>query len=866
MKSFYKKIGLSILMIAATFCGYSQTLMPLPTQTSTFNGNSRGYWFVAPTDFTITGVRVPTDAGSGVQNIAVIRLAANPPVFGATTNNFIQEALFQNVAGNAIQAVNIQVQTGEVIGIFGDRGGINSYASQPNPTNIFGFPINLERLGFQLSLATNAPANVWTEINGNISRVEMYYAATIVEEFPYCQDFEANAGGWFSGGINNVWELGTPSNTVINAAAPGGTQSWATNLDGDYPTNSESSVTSIEVDMTELNNPHVGLDVWWESEFSWDGANLETSIDAGATWQTVGSTTSAGTNWYTDNDIDGLTFSGSDEGWTGRNGTGSTGGSNGWLASQHALTGLAGQSSVLVRVAFGSDGSVVDEGFAFDNICIGELNDVGVVAILVNDSVCGDDSTEVGVVVRNLGLNDQSAINVNVDTNGTSLNAFTVTNTLSVGDYDTTYFTFNSVAGGQFDFTSWTSLSGDDNINNDTVIVDSVLLYSLPTGLISGGGMICADSVTTVTIDITGGGSPWLIGFSDSTASTFVSGIGASPYTVTTNTPGEYTLLSISDSNGCQASVLTGSAIVVVNPLPVIDLGEDSTFCGSLLLDPGAFVSYEWQDGSTNQTFLATTNDNYAVTVTDANGCVGSDDVNLNANPLPVVNLGADIELCEGNFSTLDAGAGFLGYVWSDSSAGQILSVNTLGTYSVTVTDFNGCQGTDNIEVTAINPVPTISLGPDISVGPWASPVTLDATAGFAAYLWDDLTTMQTRDVTFDGTYYVEVTDDNGCKNSDTIVVDIWPNGVQPIGESGFVKFYPNPTNGLVNVEVSGATGESFELSVINIQGKVMMQDRLLDLPESYVRQLDLSSFAKGIYFVRLSSGQNTTVQKVTLH
>jgi len=99
--------------------------------------------------------------------------------------------------------------------------------------------------------------------------------------------------------------------------------------------------------------------IWWNSEFSWDGTVLQSSIDSGATWQNVGAFGDPN-NWYTDNTINGNP-GGQQEGWTGRDATGN--GSAGWVLARHDLTGLGGQSNVRLRIAFGSDGSVVDDGF-----------------------------------------------------------------------------------------------------------------------------------------------------------------------------------------------------------------------------------------------------------------------------------------------------------------------------------------------------------------------------------------------------------------------------------------------------------------------------------------------------------------------
>src|SRR5690606_13678918 len=105
-----------------------------------------------------------------------------------------------------------------------------------------------------------------------------------------------------------------------------------------------------------LSAPAVQFSIWWNSEFSWDGTVLQSSIDGGATWQNVGALGDPN-NWFTDGSINGNP-GGQQVGWTGRNST--SNGSNGWVVARHALPGLAGQSSVFLRFAFGSDGSVQD--------------------------------------------------------------------------------------------------------------------------------------------------------------------------------------------------------------------------------------------------------------------------------------------------------------------------------------------------------------------------------------------------------------------------------------------------------------------------------------------------------------------------
>ena len=197
---------------------------------------------------------------------------------------------------------------------------------------------------------------------------------SVVSAYPYVQDFEMGPGAWFSGGALDSWAFGTPAKPVINSAASG-VNCWVTGgLAGQYPNNEQSFLTGPIFDFTTLTTPVISFNIWWESEFSWDGAVLQSSIDGGMSWQNVGMFGDPG-NWYTDNTIVGLDWSqtvGAAEGWTGR--TTSSNGSSTWVNALHVLNGLGGQSSVLLRFAFGTDGSVQWEGVAFDDIVVNEAN------------------------------------------------------------------------------------------------------------------------------------------------------------------------------------------------------------------------------------------------------------------------------------------------------------------------------------------------------------------------------------------------------------------------------------------------------------------------------------------------------------
>lgn len=199
----------------------TQILAPMPPQSSTFAGNVRGYWFTAPSCFTITGVEVPTDASTGPQNIAIVRFPAAPPVFSVTTNVFTLLHLTQNGPTSGIIPVNIQVEQGDVIGVLGQRSNVNSYGNPTIGTTIEGIPVALARLGMQFPLGNTAPQDLWQEpTSTNLSRVNLYYDSlitftasnTLVGGSTF--SFNTNADTSFSA----LWDFGdgSPLDTTFN--------------------------------------------------------------------------------------------------------------------------------------------------------------------------------------------------------------------------------------------------------------------------------------------------------------------------------------------------------------------------------------------------------------------------------------------------------------------------------------------------------------------------------------------------------------------------------------------------------------------------------------------------------------------------
>ena len=165
-----------LVTVAALAAPVAAATIDVGPQTSTFTGNTRGYWFTAPVDFYITGFFVPTDSSSDSQDIAVMRFNSAIPTFSATTNDFTTLRLIRDDASLGFVAAAIQFRAGDIVGLLGSRGvsATNSYGAGGFATTLGGNAITLQRMGMQSQMRATDPGNIWTE-GGSISRVLFTY-------------------------------------------------------------------------------------------------------------------------------------------------------------------------------------------------------------------------------------------------------------------------------------------------------------------------------------------------------------------------------------------------------------------------------------------------------------------------------------------------------------------------------------------------------------------------------------------------------------------------------------------------------------------------------------------------------------------
>jgi gliding motility-associated-like protein len=223
-------------------------------------------------------------------------------------------------------------------------------------------------------------------------------------------------------------------------------------------------------------------------------------------------------------------------------------------------------------------------------------------------------------------------------------------------------------------------------------------------------------------------------------------------------------------------------------------LGNDTTLCTGqqLVLDagnPGA--TYLWSTGATTRTIHAAATAGYYVSV-NVGGCLLRDTIYVTFTNIGNLDLGNDTILCNGQHITLDANNPGASYAWSTGATSRTITVFATGNYSVIVND-NGCQKTDSVLIT-IKPslVPLIIADGPLTICPHDS-VKLQADSAYINYSWSNGSTASSVTIAATGTYFVTVTDADGCSgisndvsvsvSDDFCLLEI-PNVITPNGDN----------------------------------------------------------------------------------
>lgn len=317
---------------------------------------------------------------------------------------------------------------------------------------------------------------------------------------------------------------------------------------------------------------------------------------------------------------------------------------------------------------------------------------------------------------------------------------------------------------------------------------------------------------------------------------------------------GTYTLTLLNES-GCGVSdeIMIEFGTTFEFSLYEVDTIE-SCNGNTVILETEIGTAWSWSTGDETMSIEVTDADWYYLTVTAEGGCIGNDSVYVHFFELPAVNIGEDLEFCNGLNAELTAPES-VSYLWNTGETTQSITIDTAGTYICTITDENACSNSDAMTL-SILPSPNVDLGEDMIVDE-DQVLVFGTQQGHPEYLWStgattDFILVNASDLEMGiNTISVTVTGNNGCFTSDEVVITVIPGASVETENISKYNVYPNPSNGIINIE-----GEN----IININIFDSLGREILNTDE---KQIDISNLSNGVYTIIIVSDNQKHTSKL---
>ncbi|MGQ3133289.1 MAG: PKD domain-containing protein [Flavobacteriales bacterium] len=324
------------------------------------------------------------------------------------------------------------------------------------------------------------------------------------------------------------------------------------------------------------------------------------------------------------------------------------------------------------------------------------------------------------------------------------------------------------------------------------------------------------------------------------------------------------------DTIGCNRLLGT---YTILDLNPVLELGNDTLLCSGYTLtlnagNPGS--SYSWSNGSAAQTLAVTGAGTFWVQVTDTFGCQAYDIINVTGGHTPMLDLGADTTICDGETVLLDAGMDGDFYLWQDNSANQTYSATTSGTYWVDLSNTDGCHSIDSLFVNVL-PLP-VTTGITAVVTGNSVAFSADNPQDVFLYEWHfgdgNVITNISPTIQYNylapGTYTVTlvVINQNNCgTNTVTITVTIADHtGLEEVDAQNGLHVFPNPASDFI--QLANPDGIIIDrVSIFDATGKQVY----MSSPSAPAVLPSVAGWTSGMYLIKIESAEKLFVQRLII-
>jgi hypothetical protein len=384
------------------------------------------------------------------------------------------------------------------------------------------------------------------------------------------------------------------------------------------------------------------------------------------------------------------------------------------------------------------------------------------------------------------------------------------------------------------------SLMAGNGFGPGSLYTQTISVLTSPTVMVSNPSQtLCAGISTTISAS---GGTTYLWSNGAITSSILVSPATTTVYTVTGH-------------NGLCMDQKT--ATINVLPSPTVTVNSPS-FCatGTVVLNASGATTYSWSTGPTTSSISVspTTTTVYSVTGTTGS-CSTVKTATVTVFSMPTTQV-TSATICAGDQASLFAG-GATTYTWDNGSNGPNITVSPASSTVFVVTGINGlCSSTAAANV-IVNALPSLTITADtlICIG---NTVTLNA-YGAANYTWMPINLTGSTVVdspTMATTYYLSAVDVNGCSGTAIFSVNVDPcAGIIQHGKENVIFYlYPNPASDKLTLRINVSSSFDGACEIKDISGKIVMKQNLKFVKEKSEYHFNISPFANGVYFFRMSS------------
>ena len=514
--------------------------------------------------------------------------------------------------------------------------------------------------------------------------------------------------------------------------------------------------------------------------------------------------------------------------------------------------------------------------------------------ILTDDNGCTFTTTPAVTITEPTVLTATATKVQDVTCNGDADGSITVVGTGGTAAVDYSYLwsdgqttaTATGLAPG-----SYTVILTDDN--GCTFTTTPAVTITEPTVLTA-----TATKVQDVTCNGDADGSITVVGTGGTAAVdySYLWSDGQTTATATGLAPGSYTVI-LTDDNGCTftttpAVTITEPTVLTATATKVQDVTCNGDADGSITVvgtggTAAVDYSYLWSDGQTTATATGLAPGSYTVILTDDNGCTFTttpavtitEPTVLTATATKVQDVTCNGD-ADGSITVVGTGgtaAVDYSYLWSDGQTTATATGLAPGSYTVILTDDNGCTFTTTPAVTITEPTvltATATKVQDVTCnGDADGSITVVGTGGTAAvdysYLWSDGQTTATATGLAPGSYTVILTDDNGCTFTTTPAVTITePNALVANLLDTDSVVCNGGSNGAATIDASGGTaGYDVSWTGLTVSGTTYSDNpvgiEIINDGDTYT----INSFPSGTYDITVTdqNGCNVTINTVVI-